>query len=139
MQNHMRETVDQGLQELQARQGTGGLPAAPPSAKAKPVQTQFAAIAPPPDPGDAADIQAQSQQADQSEAEVAVPAGQESGSPVGAVVSSAPPTIALGQSTDEVKAILGKPVKTAELGTREIYYYDQMKIVFKAGKVSDVE
>jgi hypothetical protein len=27
MQNHMRETIDQGLQDLQAKQGKGGLPA----------------------------------------------------------------------------------------------------------------
>ena len=36
MQNHMRETIDQGLQELQEKQGQGGLPAAPPSAMAAP-------------------------------------------------------------------------------------------------------
>ena len=32
MQNSMRETIDQGLQDLQAKQGKGGLPPAPPSA-----------------------------------------------------------------------------------------------------------
>ena len=32
MQNAMRETIDQGMAELQAKQGTGGLPAAPASA-----------------------------------------------------------------------------------------------------------
>ena len=30
MQNHMRETIDQGLQTLQSRQGQGGLPPLPP-------------------------------------------------------------------------------------------------------------
>ena len=33
MQNHMRETIDQGLQDLQDKQGKDGLPAAPPSAQ----------------------------------------------------------------------------------------------------------
>ena len=33
MQNHMREIIDQGLHELQAKQGTGGLLAAPPNRK----------------------------------------------------------------------------------------------------------
>jgi len=42
MYNHMRETVDQGLQELHAKQGSGGLPPAPPSAKAAPVETAMA-------------------------------------------------------------------------------------------------
>ena len=38
MQNHMRETIDQGLQEMQAKQGKNGLPALPPSAAAPPVE-----------------------------------------------------------------------------------------------------
>ncbi len=50
MQNHMRATIDHGLGELQSKQGKGGLPAAPPDAAKPPVPTQFAAIAPPPDP-----------------------------------------------------------------------------------------
>ena len=50
MQNHMRATIDHGLGELQSRQGKGGMPAAPPDAAKSPVATEFAAIAPPPDP-----------------------------------------------------------------------------------------
>jgi hypothetical protein len=50
MQNHMRETIDHGLDELQSKQGKGGMPAAPPDAAKPPVPTDFAAIAPPPDP-----------------------------------------------------------------------------------------
>lgn len=54
MQNHMRATLDQGLAELHSKQGKNGMPAAPPAAVKPPVQTAFAAIAPPPDPnGDA--------------------------------------------------------------------------------------
>jgi hypothetical protein len=49
MQNHMRETIDQGLQDLQAKQGTGGLPAAPPSARVRQQPQQYAAVAPPPE------------------------------------------------------------------------------------------
>jgi hypothetical protein len=69
MQNHMRENIDLGLKELQAKQGHGGLPQAPVSAQAAPAQPQYAAVAPPPSPQDAADIQAQAKQADQAEAE----------------------------------------------------------------------
>jgi len=43
---HMRETIDQGLGDLQSKQGQGGLPAAPPSAKTPPVQPPYVAAAP---------------------------------------------------------------------------------------------
>ncbi len=80
MQNHMRESVDKGLQELQAKQGKDGIPAAPASAQGQPVQAQYAAIAPPEDPNAATEIQQQAQQADQAEKEVTAestaPAGQ---------------------------------------------------------------
>ena len=58
MQNHMRETIDGGLDQLQAKAGQGGLPAAPPGANAPPVQSAFAPIAPPPDPNVASEPQA---------------------------------------------------------------------------------
>jgi hypothetical protein len=54
MQNHMRETIDQGLQQLQAKQGQGGLPHAPSTAQVPPVNAGFTAIAPPPEPPDSA-------------------------------------------------------------------------------------
>ena len=76
MQNHMRETIDQGLQELQAKQGKGVLPAAPSSALAPPAPAQYASIAPPPDPNAASEIQQQAQQADQAEKEVTAEATQ---------------------------------------------------------------
>ena len=50
MQNHVRATIDRGLRELHSNQGKGGLPALPPAATKPPVPTEFAAIAPPPDP-----------------------------------------------------------------------------------------
>ena len=64
LQNHMRETIDQGLGDLQTRQGQGGLPTAPIAARGLPVQTSFAAIAPPPDPNAATQINQQSQEAE---------------------------------------------------------------------------
>src|ERR1035437_5235820 len=56
MQNHMRETIDQGLKELQAKQGKGGLPAAPPSATTAPEEVAFAKDAPPLDPNGSTEI-----------------------------------------------------------------------------------
>lgn len=54
MQNHMRATIDDGLAKLQAEQGQGGLPPAPPSAQVPPVNAGFASIAPPAEPSDSA-------------------------------------------------------------------------------------
>jgi hypothetical protein len=70
MQNHMRELIDQGLQELQSKQGQGGLPQAPPSAQGQPAPAQYAEIAPPADTNAGNEIQQQTQQADQAETDV---------------------------------------------------------------------
>jgi hypothetical protein len=146
MQNHMRENIDQGLKDLQDKQGTGGLPPAPPSAKAPPATAQYAAVAPPPEANLSADIQQQDQQSDQAEKEVTAEAAQDSGAPGGpAVVAAsdaapaAPQSVALGQTTDQVQASLGAPTRIANLGPKVIYYYNGMKVTFKDGKVSDVQ
>jgi hypothetical protein len=150
MQNHMRETIDQGLKDLQDKQGTGGLPAAPPSAAAPPVQSQYAAVAPPPEANVGADIQAQDQQAAASEKDVTAEAAQDSGgaappagaadaAPAAPAAAPAPASVELGQSIDQVQAALGTPTRIANLGVKVIYYYNGMKVTFKDGKVSDVQ
>jgi hypothetical protein len=142
MQNHMRETIDQGLKDLQDKQGTGGLPAAPPSAKAPPATAQYASAAPPPDANVAADIQQQDQQAQQAVQDTTAEASQEGSLPAGAAAPAppaAPESIALGQTTDQVQASLGAPTRIANLGPKVIYYYNGMKVTFKDGKVSDVQ
>jgi hypothetical protein len=51
-----------------------------------------------------------------------------------------PPSIAIGQTKDVVVAGFGQPVRTAKLaGTKEIYFYKDMKVTFTNGKVSNVE
>jgi hypothetical protein len=53
---------------------------------------------------------------------------------------AAPPkTISLGQTVDEVVANFGQPTKKAKVGTKEIYYYPDIKVTFVNGKVSDVQ
>jgi 3-oxoacyl-ACP reductase-like protein len=52
---------------------------------------------------------------------------------------AAPQTIALGQTKAQVTATFGQPTRTAKLGTKEIYYYKDMKVTFTNGKVSNVE
>ena len=140
MQNHMRETIDLGLKELQEKQGKGGLPAAPASATAPPKETAYAESAPAAEPNGEADVNAQLQAADSAETDVA------GSTPIGGVASNAAPaapaapvSIALGQSVDQVTAALGAPLTVIDLGGKKIYKYKDMKITFKAGKVSDVE
>jgi len=142
MQNQMRETIDQGLQDLKTKEGTGGLPALPPSAQGQPAPAQYADIAPPPDPNAVTEIQQQTQQADQAEAE----ASQGAGVPVSAMPGNVPPatpaapaTVGLGQTPDQVQAALGAPARVANLGSKVIYYYNGMKITFMNGKVSGVQ
>jgi len=93
MQNHMRELIDQGLQDLQAKQGQGGLPQAPPSAQGQPAPAAYADVAPPPEPDAGTEIQQQTQQADQAEADVSNDATQGSTTPdASATPATTPPT-----------------------------------------------
>ena len=139
MQNHMRESIDQGLQELQSKEGNGEVPASPSSAKSQPIPALYASVAPPPDTNVAAEIQQQAIEADRAETEVASAASEESGVPLVAT-PSAPATIALGQTPEEVTAVLGAPPKVADLGPGGmIYYYEGMKVIFKDGRVSSVK
>jgi hypothetical protein len=54
-------------------------------------------------------------------------------------VNAPPPTIALDQTMDQVTAGLGHPLRVAKLGAMVIFYYKDMKVTFKNGKVSNVE
>ena len=50
-----------------------------------------------------------------------------------------PASIEKGMTTDQVEAAMGKPDKKVTLGTKQIYYYKDMKVIFLSGKVSDVQ
>jgi hypothetical protein len=133
----MRESIDRGLQELQSKQGKGGLPILPPSAQDTPVQPEYAQIAPPPDPKDLADLQQQAQQADQAEKEVTSEVSLQAGAPT--IAPAGPTTVAPGQSFGDVEGIMGQPNSKALLGQKVIYNYNGMKVIFKDGKVADVQ
>ncbi len=147
MQNHLRETIDQGLQELKDKQGTGGLPAAPASAKAAPVETGFAKDAPPPEKDVDKAVNEQLSEADKAEQQTTAEAAQENGGSTdtaqaaapAAPSQAAPVSIEIGQTIDQVTSALGQPLTVIDLGAKKIYKYKDMKITFKAGKVSDVE
>jgi hypothetical protein len=148
MQNHMRETVDQGLQELQEKQGKSGLPPAPPSAMVAPVTAQVAQNAPPPDPAGATELNQQAAQADQSEKEVLADAAGGQGPSANAPIAPPPPpppaasssvSIDKGQTIDQVQGALGTPTRVVKLGTKTIYFYTDMKVTFLNGKVTDIQ
>jgi hypothetical protein len=132
MKNSMRQTIDQGMQDLQKKQGTGGLPAAPPSAQGAPQEAPVAIAAPPPPPESevTAELNGQSKAADQAEQEAAADAG---GTP------AEPPTVALGQTPDQVIAALGQPKSIMDLGAKKIYVYKDSKVIFRDGKVADIQ
>jgi hypothetical protein len=70
MQNHLRETIDQGLAELQSKPGQGGLPAPPVTVA---VDAGFAQGAPPPEPGGEKELAGQADQPDEPDDEPAPP------------------------------------------------------------------
>lgn len=136
MQNHMRETIDQGLQQLQAHRG--GLPKPPASAAKDQVQLAFAAAVPPPDPNAGVELTEQEQAAIQAEQQVVKQASDTEGTQ-SADASLAPVAISRGQTIDDVITNIGTPRRMANLGAKQIYAYDNMKITFENGVVSDVQ
>ncbi|MFZ0583018.1 MAG: hypothetical protein WAN72_06825 [Candidatus Acidiferrales bacterium] len=81
--------------------------------------------------------------ADQPAADSSAPPAQQAEqpapAPAAAAPAAAPQTIALGQTTDQVVAILGQPQKIVNLGAKQMYFYSDMKVIFTNGKVSDVK
>jgi hypothetical protein len=68
-ENYMRQTLEQGMADLQAKQGTGNLPPAPAAAQGALVNASFATGAPPADPNAEAEITQEANAADQVERE----------------------------------------------------------------------
>jgi hypothetical protein len=129
MQNHMRETMDTGLTDLQAHKG--GIPTPPASAMGQVTQASFAMGAPPPDPTAQQQITAQFTDAQSAEQDTL-------GAGSGAGGGQATTTVSLGMTTDQVIGSMGQPKNIMDLGAKKIYVYQDLKITFENGKVSDV-
>lgn len=84
-------------------------------------------------------------QSAQSAASAPAPATAQPAAPMAAIppppppADAPPPTIAIGQTKDQVTSAFGQPQRVAKIGAKEIYYYKDMKVTFKDGKVSDVD
>ncbi len=127
--NQMRESLAQGVDELRSKAGMNGVPPIPANVNVNARQSAFVEAAPPPDTQVATELNQEVQAATALETEATQDASQ-----------GAPQiTISLGQSTADVVAMLGNPKQVINLGTKQIYVYDRMKITFLGGKVTDVE
>jgi hypothetical protein len=145
MQNQMRQTIDQGLGEIQSHAGQGGLPPIPAPARVPPADAGYVASAPPPDPNVANEINQQLQAADQAEKEAVSQSGGPSADPGPAPPPPPPPAAApvsedlTGKTIDQVVQSKGQPKTVTRAGAKTIYLYPDMKIIFINGKVTDIE
>jgi len=114
--------------DLQAKQGQGGLPTLP-QGTAGTIDTPFAREAQP-DANVAGELTSASQEADRAEQQAVDQGGD---------AAAAPPTLTLGLSIDDVRAIQGEPQKIVDLGPKQIYVYKDLKITFTDGKVTDIQ
>jgi hypothetical protein len=56
-----------------------------------------------------------------------------------AAPAAPPATVEIGQTPDQVTAILGQPEKIINLGPKQIYVYKDLKVTFVKGKVTDAQ
>lgn len=75
--------------------------------------------------------------ADQS-SPAAIPTAQNNSSPADATPAQ-PKTISIGQSKSQVQALFGPPTRVAQLGSKEIDFYPDMKVTFVNNKVTDID
>jgi hypothetical protein len=115
----------------------------PPPADFEKTFSELVTVQPPDDSGDKGGKSDQGAQQAQAQAPAAPPAP--APAPMAAIppppppADVPPPTIAIGQTKDQVTAGFGQPVRVAKLGAKEIFYYKDMKVTFTNGKVSNVE
>ena len=94
----------------------------------------FAPIAPPPEP------EANRTKQDTPGRGMAQAGGLAVTSPPASTASgAAAPTLKLGLTIDEVAGVLGSPKNIVDLGEKKIHVYQDLKIIFTSGKVSDVQ
>jgi hypothetical protein len=81
----------------------------------------------------------------QPPAPIPAPASVQPAAPMAAIpppippTDAPPPTIAIGQTLDQVTAGFGQPLRLAKLGGKVVFFYKDMKVTFTNGKVSNVE
>jgi hypothetical protein len=131
MQNHMRAGIDRGLGDLQSRQGQDGLPPLPPQAQGGSDAPYASGLQP--DANAATELSQVAREANSS--------GQTllNQSPQGAADAPSNQTLSLGMTEAEVRALLGNPRETANVGARKIVIYPNFKITYTNGSVTDIQ
>jgi hypothetical protein len=136
MQNQMRERIDQGLGQLQAKGGKGL--SAEPATAAGPATPALFTQGAPPEPNVASEIAEQEQEADRAQAEAGQAAQLVSGGS-GLPPAPDPKQLSTGMSENEVTGILGPPKSIANVGPKKMYVYADMKVTIIAGKVTNIQ
>jgi hypothetical protein len=91
-------------------------------------------------PDDSANSGGDAQQPAAADNQQAAPADNQQPAPAAEQAPPAPPaTVEIGQTTDQVVAILGQPDKIINLGVKQIYVYKDLKVTFVKGKVTDAQ
>ena len=135
MQNAMRQTIDQGMGQLQDNQGKNGLPALPLAASGPAADAAYASSAPPPDPNGAQQI---AQEWDAGNRIDQAPPNNQADQPN--PQPSDPVRVGIGMTMAEVESAMGRPATIlAPPGNRIIYLYSNVKVTFIDGKVSDIQ
>ena len=129
MQNQMRATLDQGMQELQSKQGQGGLPTMPAGAAGPAVDVINASA----DANVESELNSVSQEADRAELDVV---NQAQTGTAGAGPASG---ISVGDTINDVVARFGPPDRTVDLGSKKIFVYKNLKVTFSDGRVTDAQ
>ena len=144
MQNHMRETIDQGMGELQITAGKGGLPTVPPSAAGQPTRPRLPRVLP--DRTKRRGLRSRNNRS----------------RPIRRRKKLSPECrvrlrgrdlqlrmrlrrvlrlrLRKAQSLEDTISIEGQPTKIVDLKTKKIYYFkDGLKVTFQGGKSTNIE
>jgi hypothetical protein len=133
MQNQMRANLDRGLGDLQTHAGQGGLPAPPPQSLGATDAAYAAALRP--DADAAGELSQAAQEADRDSQSLIQQAPAYDSHDIAATEG----TVTLGMSIQQVQAILGAPSRSAKAGAKRIDIYQDFKITFMDGRVTDIQ
>ncbi len=131
MQNQLRASVDQGMAKLQSDQGKSGIPSLPPQAVGTVNASYTNDLVP--DTNAQAELSSAVGEANRSEQAII----NDGGAPQSSPGSGA--TVSLGMTIAQVEAALGAPKSTVDLGKKKILVYNDLKVTFLNGRVSDVQ
>jgi hypothetical protein len=110
----------------------------PSNAATAPVTASFASQLPPPDANATNELQQQYDTSQDTQSPQTQPASGTGISPIYGGPAGTQ-TISLGQSINDVIDILGQPTRIADLGSKKVYVFKELKVTFVDGRVTDVQ